>query len=650
MKNASLILAFLFAIFRDRNVKIHFRTLSPKDAKGALGVPAWKMSATIEQLEKHPGLLEELDRRNEKQGIYFVVNSGGDTNDAITKFNAVFVENDTRSLSEQYNDLLTGAIPPSIMVETRRSIHAYWLLHGPVTRIDWTNAQERLIARFQGDQSITKPAGLMRLPYFDHISIENERIVRKPVTALMKHADRSYTITHIFGCFPEPVQPKKTRRQPGTATSGKIKEGGRNNALTSKAGSLHRKGFSPEAVEAALIAENDQVCEPPLPVAEVREITKSVTSYPRPDHTAAPNEISNGLRELKVIRLDEVKAEKFEWLWNPYIPFGTFTLLDGEEGKGKTAIALSLATGLAVGKGISTVDSFEFLSIEPADTLILSAEDSVPHVLKPRLLALGAELSRIHVIDEPFSFDAEGLIRLRMGVAKYGPKLVIIDPLFGYAGRINLNNDNEVRSITRELARIASVHGCAIVGIRHLNKSKGMGVARAAGLNGVGWAASARSVLLAGQCAVTGNLAIAQYKTNISKRDDRSWGFEIRPVTVATAEGESIGTSKLEWTGQSQVRISDMLATSVSKEQVLEETEAMGFLRLALGDGRRPVKDLEELANSYMISKKQLRDARLKLGISMPAGTIVREGFGKDAVFYWRLPDIDAQDSGNGQV
>ena len=58
-----------------------------------------------------------------------------------------------------------------------------------------------------------------------------------------------------------------------------IAEGGRNHALASLAGTMRRRGMTPEAIEAALVKENDARCKPPLPAGEVREIARSVARY-----------------------------------------------------------------------------------------------------------------------------------------------------------------------------------------------------------------------------------------------------------------------------------------------------------------------------------------------------------------------------------
>jgi putative DNA primase/helicase len=63
----------------------------------------------------------------------------------------------------------------------------------------------------------------------------------------------------------------------------RILAGQRNDLLTSMAGSMRRRGASPEAIEAALAVENETRCEPPLAPSDVRRIAQSVGRYPVPE-------------------------------------------------------------------------------------------------------------------------------------------------------------------------------------------------------------------------------------------------------------------------------------------------------------------------------------------------------------------------------
>lgn len=63
------------------------------------------------------------------------------------------------------------------------------------------------------------------------------------------------------------------------APSGGIQDGTRNATLTSLGGTMRRRGMSEGSILAALLAENEAKCEPPLDDEEVKTIARSVSKY-----------------------------------------------------------------------------------------------------------------------------------------------------------------------------------------------------------------------------------------------------------------------------------------------------------------------------------------------------------------------------------
>ncbi len=59
-----------------------------------------------------------------------------------------------------------------------------------------------------------------------------------------------------------------------------IVDGERNDTLARDAGAMRRRGFSEEAIIAALLIKNSKRCQPPLPESEVDTIAKSISQYP----------------------------------------------------------------------------------------------------------------------------------------------------------------------------------------------------------------------------------------------------------------------------------------------------------------------------------------------------------------------------------
>jgi Bifunctional DNA primase/polymerase, N-terminal/Primase C terminal 1 (PriCT-1) len=102
---------------------------------------------------------------------------------------------------------------------------------------------------------------------------------------------------------PEP----KSRGTPVQAIK-MIRDGARNNTLTSLAGSMRTKGFSENSMLTALLEHNREFCAPPLPEAEVQGIAASVARYqPSPSRRPADRLVDLALElfEFKRTSADE---------------------------------------------------------------------------------------------------------------------------------------------------------------------------------------------------------------------------------------------------------------------------------------------------------------------------------------------------------
>jgi hypothetical protein len=346
-----------------------------------------------------------------------------------------------------------------------------------------------------------------------------------------------------------------------------------------------------------------------------------------PENKSAGSQSGEGeFVPLQAIRMSDVQAEDVSWLWDPFLALQTFNLLEGEEGVGKTFLVCAIACAIASGKGLPLVTGGKH--IEASNVLLISAEDSLPHVLKPRLEAMSAPCDKIIAIDQAFTFDAKGLIQLSAVLDEYDPRLVVVDPLFSYTGRINLDRDNDIRAVTDQLKRLAEKHNCCIVGIRHIGKSKGMGDSRNAGLNGVGWRASARSALLIGKDPENERVrALCQTKNNLALKFEKSIGFEIR-------DGQFF------WTGDSELSASTMLSALriETPEEKNEKHDAVAFLREVLHGGEVAVEKVFAEAKKIRISDATLRRAKSTLNVKSAkhGGT-----FGGAKGWFWRLPNAE---------
>lgn len=97
----------------------------------------------------------------------------------------------------------------------------------------------------------------------------------------------------------------------------RIMAGSRNSKLTSVAGALRRQGMGEEAIAAALLAINEDQCEPPLSGDEVRRIAHSVARYPAPaDRDDEPDDlevIRRALNRLPVAQVRKIGQKRAEF-------------------------------------------------------------------------------------------------------------------------------------------------------------------------------------------------------------------------------------------------------------------------------------------------------------------------------------------------
>lgn len=317
---------------------------------------------------------------------------------------------------------------------------------------------------------------------------------------------------------------------------------------------------------------------------------------------------------FNVVKIADITSSEVLWLWFPYIALGKLTILEGEEGIGKSWLSYAIAAGVSVGK------LYNDEGLAPSNVLLLSAEDGLEDTIRPRLEMLDANIDNIFAIKETFVFDDKAFIQLQEKIFDTNAILVIIDPLFAYVGgNVDINQANKCRAITKRLAEIAAKTNCAIVAIRHIGKAKGNGDARAAGLGSIDIRAAARSVLLVGKDPDNENSrAMFQTKNNLAKLG-KPIGYEIR-------------NDSFLWTGETNLTLSRVLSLPNSDAGRAEQLEAIEYLREALKSGERPAQEIKREASEFGFTEQNLKTARHKLGVKVKK---VGGSFSKDNKQQW---------------
>ena len=146
----------------------------------------------------------------------------------------------------------------------------------------------------------------------------------------------------------------------------------------------------------------------------------------------------------------EIHPQPVRWLWQKRLPLGSFTLLDGDHGCGKSLLALQIAA--CVSSGHPLPDGTP--TIQGGVVIVAPNTDAATAQLQV-LIAMGADLSRVEILSyiqesapephtggyHPFTLP-EDLLPLFQAIKRVDARLVIFDPFISLLSR-NFRYTNE---------------------------------------------------------------------------------------------------------------------------------------------------------------------------------------------------------------
>jgi RecA-family ATPase len=329
--------------------------------------------------------------------------------------------------------------------------------------------------------------------------------------------------------------------------------------------------------------------------------------------------------------LSELTARPVDWLWPGRIPFGAITVLAGEPGLGKSLLTLDLAARLSRGE----------LSGDAGSTLLLTAEDAREQVVVPRLIAAGADQSRVLVpprptdgLDLPLRIPDEMEAMRRLVIAG-DVRLLVVDPFSAHLpGHVNGNSDKSVRGALAPLAALAEEQNLAVVLVAHLNKGESAHALHRIG-GSIALPAAARSVLLLTRDPddpeqTQGSLRVlAHVKSNLD-RFQPSLAYRIDETNVSAIDEPVPAIREL---GPSRYTAEQLLALNQPEARSKRE-EAQELLKAELADGPKLVRDLHGRAHELGISLTTLNRAKDDLGVASRKRNL--------GAWEWTLPDSSA--------
>lgn len=364
-----------------------------------------------------------------------------------------------------------------------------------------------------------------------------------------------------------------------------------------------------------------------------------IAENPIADDVATAKTVNNDIlvakpkASLQIVNMIDIQAQPITWLWDGWLPLGKMTILAGAGGCGKTNLSLALIATITTG-GIFPDGS---KCSNAGKVLIYSTEDDPADTLKPRLIANGADISKVSIISgrtnekgalEPFD-PARDFPKIEEYI-KSNPdiKLLMIDPIISAVSG-DMNRANDVRRSLQPLVDLANGYKFSVLGITHFSK---------------GSAGSTPADRIIGSQAFT---ALARMAWSAAKREDENDFILVRAKSNnSILEGgiryqieseivlDVIETTKIVWLGTIEGTAKELLNEAGSSENDAGSKLDMAkefLIDLLSSVEKMPASEVQEEAKNAGYSVASIRRAKDNLNI---------KAFKEGSAWYWKLPAI----------
>lgn len=313
----------------------------------------------------------------------------------------------------------------------------------------------------------------------------------------------------------------------------------------------------------------------------------------------------------------EYTMSRTRWLWRDRMPLGGLSLVAGRGDMSKSTLFAQMCAWITTGdmKG-------EYYGM-PQNVLYVVNEDSISQTVIPRMVAHGADMTRVFFLEvqSPLGKDALTLPadadRLRDEIRNRHAVGTFIDPLSAnVTGRAN--DSRETRNTYQEVNNVAEDTSSAIVGLAHTRKAGALDVMEAI-LGSSEQGNVARSVHgLDKDNKEDGARILSCEKLNQGQRHLLpSLRFCIVSHNVQCTDGTEDWTSapRIEWLEETMDTASDMMAERLEGNTGADECAHWLLGYIIANGGEMLASDVRSAPEAKKYSSSMMDRARLKAGI-----------------------------------
>jgi putative DNA primase/helicase len=352
-----------------------------------------------------------------------------------------------------------------------------------------------------------------------------------------------------------------------------------------------------------------------------------------------------------------VKMRTIDWIWKDHLALGQHTCIAGVQGDGKSQLVYALAA--AVTKGSEWPGTEQ--KAPKGKVILLNAEDTTEDVMIPRLLAAGADIDKVYIVQavvdkngkrRKFNLQAD-LVNLTKLADKLGDvKLITFDPVSSYlGGDLDSHENTHLRDALDPITEMASRTGAAVISVTHFNKSAKGVTALNRVMGGAGFTAAPRAAFAVIRDAKNPlTRMMLSLKSNLAA-EGAAYGmcFTLSTKDVGADErnGNRIVAPHVVWGDKTTMSADEALAANNEKLKTPTAlNEAKGFLTQMLAAGPKLAREVQAAAAKRDIAEATLRRAREALDV-IAEKVEQRDGRGP---WMWSLPDGAITPTEDGKV